>query len=103
MKLEGCTVEKNSLVGDGVGLFAGSQARLSEVELASNGRAQLLVDSGAAGISVQGGKVEPAGAGQSGLVVQRTPGGIDTAFAVTVPPANEELSFSAPTFALPAK
>lgn len=138
VKLEGCTVEKNSLVGvgardsqgititggriaetrlsttiveggltaqvgDGVGLFAGSQAKLSEVELASNGRAQLLVDSGAAGISVQGGKVEPAGAGQSGLVVQRTPGGIDTPFAVTVPPANEELSFSAPNFALPAK
>ncbi|MGC4119135.1 MAG: right-handed parallel beta-helix repeat-containing protein [Myxococcales bacterium] len=135
--LQGCTVEKNRLVGvgardslgvkvsggriaqtelattiveggltsevgDGVGLFASSQARIEDVELSGNQRAQLLVDSGASGIAVKGGQVGATGT-QVGLIVQRTPAGIDTSFAVTVPAANEELSFSAPHFALPAR
>ncbi len=88
-------------VGDGLGLFEGSGDVLVDgVALESNARSQVLIDSGALGLRVQNSTVN-AGAAQ-GIVVQRTSEAV-SAPMIFVPPAGQELPFSAPTLALPTR
>ena len=88
-------------VGDGLGLFEGSaEVRVDGAALENNARSQMLIDTGGLGLSVQNTTVS-AGAAQ-GIVVQRTTP-VVTAPAITVPPAGQELPFSAPTLALPTR
>jgi len=88
-------------VGDGLGLFEGTGDVLVDgATLENNTRSQVLVDSGALGLSVQNSTVN-AGTAQ-GVVVQRTTQAV-TAPMIFVPPAGQELPFSAPTLALPTR
>lgn len=88
-------------VGDGLGLFAGSGDVLVDgATLENNARSQVLIDDGALGLRVQNSTVN-AGTAQ-GVVVQRTTQ-VVTAPMIFVPPAGQELPFSAPTLALPTR
>ena len=90
------------MVGDGVGVFEGTgQVAFSGVTLDSNARTQVLVDTGAIGLSVQGGTIT-AQTGQLGVVVQRTTATVDAPNIIT-PAAGMELPISAPSLALPVR
>lgn len=89
-------------VGDGIGLFEGSgDVQVDAVALDGNARSQVLVDQGAAGVTVQGSTVS-IGSGQFGVVVQRTTEPVQAPM-ITTPMAGQELSISAPTLSLPTR
>lgn len=88
-------------VGDGLGLFEGSaQVHVDGATLENNARSQVLIDNGGMGLAVQNTTVT-AGSAQ-GIVVQRTTPMV-VAPTITIPPAGQELPFSAPTLALPTR
>lgn len=90
------------MVGDGVGVFdATGEVALSSVTLESNQRAQLIVDQGAAGVSLTGSTVTQ-GSGQAGVIVQRTTQTVN-APNITMPMAGMELPISSPQLMVPVR
>ncbi|MBK7864937.1 MAG: right-handed parallel beta-helix repeat-containing protein [Archangiaceae bacterium] len=89
-----------AMVGDGVGVFEGTgELSMRSVTVESNARAQLLVDTGAAGVSFQLGTITQ-GSGAAGVVVQRTTATVD-APNITTPAAGNELPVSSLNIAVP--
>ncbi|MBL8956173.1 MAG: right-handed parallel beta-helix repeat-containing protein [Myxococcaceae bacterium] len=90
------------MVGDGVGMFDSTgDVELSAVTLESNQRAQLLVDTGAAGVSLIQSTVTQ-GTGSAGVVVQRTTETVNAPNIVT-PMAGMELPISSPLLRVPVR
>ncbi|HEY3450346.1 MAG TPA: right-handed parallel beta-helix repeat-containing protein [Myxococcales bacterium] len=89
-------------VGDGLGLFSGTTEVLVDgVDLSGNGRSQVLIDQGGAGIVIKNGTIAPTGE-QLGVVVQRTASPVQSPVTPFEPAAGQELTVSAPAMPLPS-
>ncbi len=90
------------MIGDGVGVFDSTgDVALTSVTLESNQRAQLIVDTGGAGVSLTQSTVTQ-GTGQAGVIVQRTSQTV-TAPNITMPMAGMELPISSPQLMVPVR
>ncbi|MBL9037675.1 MAG: hypothetical protein JNG84_04075 [Archangium sp.] len=89
-------------VGDGLGLFdTTGDVLVDGLALDNNERSQVLVDQGAAGVTVQNATLTSQGA-QLGVVVQRTSASVQAPDIVR-PMTGQELPISAPALAVPTR